>query len=491
MVNNIVTVKEEIFKNSTTVECKLPVSLVDGESVINLTANSEINSVTVDNGLVTYNGKTVFTLLYIDSGNVKKCEHGVEFSFKVDVNCAKKGDIVRLLLKTVGEKISFANGIASASANIMVTGVVVCQVVTDVQKDLDAFLCKKQEVKSYNEIASVQKTVSIEDEFELNYAVKDVLCHDERVIVKGVEAGIGAINIDGEIEVTAYLNKLDSDEISKERKTIPFSIEIEQSDAYPSCLAYANVVVNTCYLKAFVDEGKNKSDFSIEANLSVTAVLVENATYNVVLDAYSTTNEMVLNKNDVNLVEFLGVINSENQINGDINYEITKNDRLIAVVGVKIEGEEYEYQNNVLKASGVVSATAILYTEQGIKGVELSCPYEVALNVTGNTYLDPSVSIRNFDVRLTPSGFNYSFTVTATCKNLMQKTVKVVSAVEITGEKQVNDSAISVYFAENGETLWDASKVLGVSEEELMRYNDNLVDTFTGEERLVVFREEK
>ena len=47
MVNNIVTVKEEIFKNSTTVECKLPVSLVDGESVINLTANSEINSVYV------------------------------------------------------------------------------------------------------------------------------------------------------------------------------------------------------------------------------------------------------------------------------------------------------------------------------------------------------------------------------------------------------------------------------------------------------------
>lgn len=491
MINDIVTVKEEIFKNSTTVECKLPITQEEAESVVNLTANSEIGLVTVDDGFITYNGKTVFTLLYIQDGVLKKCEHGVEFSFKVDVPCVKKGSTVRVSLKTNNEKVSVTNGIVSASAVINVLGVVVCSSVTELESNIDGYLCKKEEYKTYNEISCLTKSVVIEDEFELNYAVKDVLCHDERVTVKSVQSGIGAVTVDGEIEVTAYLNKLDNDDIVKERKTIPFSVEIENEEFYPSCMPYADVLVKTSYLKAYVDEGKNKSDFSIEANLSVTVTCVENVNYTVVLDAYSADSELKLTKANVNFTEFLRVLTAENQINGDISYEITKNDRLIATVGVKIEGEEYDYSNDTLTANGVVSVVAVLSTENGIKPVELTCPYSVSLLLNGNAYTGARTTIKNFEVRLTPSGFAYAYTVVVTANDLNVKTVNLVNAVEVIGEKQKNDSAISVYFANANETTWDACKTLGVSEEEILRFNENLPNEFTGEERIIIFREEK
>ena len=138
-----------------------------------------------------------------------------------------------------------------------------------------------------------------------------------------------------------------------------------------------------------------------------------------------------------------------------------------------------------------MSAVAVLNTENGIKPVELTCPYSVSISLSGNAYGSVNTSIRAFDLRLTPSGFSYSFEIFASVKDLNCKTLKVVNGVEVVGEKQKNTSAISVFFASAGETIWDACKALGVSEEEILRFNDNLPNEFTGEERVVVFREEK
>ena len=134
---------------------------------------------------------------------------------------------------------------------------------------------------------------------------------------------------------------------------------------------------------------------------------------------------------------------------------------------------------------------AVLYGDGKIKKAELNCPYLVEIAVLGNSFKNAVAEVTCFDLRLSPEGFTYSFNLSVTLQDLNCKTESIVKNVEILGEKQVNNSAISVFIPKNGETLWDACKILGACEEEILKFNPSLGQVFTGEERIILFREEK
>ena len=489
MVNNVEIITEEVFKSSNVVERKI--SLPDGadDKIISVTAVSNITETEVLDGEIVYGGKTVFTILYDDNGAISKQEAGVEFSYKIQVKGVKNGDIVWLTAKTSGEKASTLNGITTVSAVVTVTAISAQKNVVETALITNDFLTKTAEAETLTEVSCLVKTAVIEDEFELNYAVKDVLCHDERMVLKTSDAGIGVINLSGELEVTAYLNKLDGDDVVKEVKTIPFNLEFECADVYPACVVSTEITVNDCLIKAYVDEGKNKSNFAIECTVSILSKAFENVKYNVVLDAYSVSNELSLQKERILFNKVLRRNVCMNTVNGEILAEISKNDRLICVFGVKIENEEYELIDNSLNATGILSAVAVYKGDNGLNKVEITAPYNVNCPLNGNSFNLAKVKASGVDIRLTPNGFSYSYNLYVYYNDILNQTETIVKTVELGNEKVKNTSAISVFVPKKGETLWDASKALGVSEEEILKYNENLETPFTGEERVIIFRE--
>jgi hypothetical protein len=59
-----------------------------------------------------------------------------------------------------------------------------------------------------------------------------------------------------------------------------------------------------------------------------------------------------------------------------------------------------------------------------------------------------------------------------------------------TGEKKaLGCGAIGIYVARRDETLWDVSKVLLVSPEEIMRQNPSLTTPLNGDEKITVYRQ--
>ena len=489
MVKNIQSYEEEVLKNSHAVECKLPLNFLNGYEIISVTALSSLSSSEISGGYLSYSGKTIFTVLYKESGEIKKCEHGVEFSYKTEVKRLENGVIGRLFVKTNNEKVVESNGVFTAYATIDVLAVITLEIVTGVNLPTDNLLTKTQNQTGCNFTKIADKTAVIEDEFTLPYSVKDVLFHDERVDIKSVDAGVNLVTVNGEVEVTAYLNRLDVLGSVKERKTIPFTVEIESEYVSPNSVATAEVCVHGANIKALVDENKNKTEFSVEITLSVKSWALETSNYLVVTDAYTISNEVNLIKTPVNLLAFNRAV-SENKVeNGEVSYELGKNDRLIAVVGVKIESENYLLENGRLIATGVVTATAILEVNGEYKTVEVNSPIELSALLSGNEYKNPALSVCDYSIRLTQSGLAYSFIGKLTALDFTSALQSVITGVELLEKKQINDSAISVYYAQNGETVWDACKVLGVSGEEILKYNENLPEVFTGSERIVIYRE--
>ena len=488
--NNIETYNEHTFKNSNVIECKIPLSEESISKVVSACSMAVINKSECQDGYLSYSGKAIFTVLYEEEGSLKKSECGVEFSYKTEVKNLKNGAIVCLNAKTGGEKLSFLNGIASISATLTVCGEFANKSVTEVASIEDGFLTKKYDMESLNEVCFLQKSISVEDEFELEYCVKDILCHDEKIIVSGVEAGIGVVNVSGEVEVTAYASMLDGVDVCKIRKTIPFNAELECADVYPNCYVTQNFSNVQAVIKAYVDEGKNKSNFSIECIAVVNCKVFENVSYSVVSDAYSLENELNVVKEDVVFNKFLSYSKREHKISGEIIGEISKNDRLICVSGVKIENDEYEITDGALIVSGLVNAVAVYKGDDGIKYAQLNCPYNVSISLNGNCVSDVNVEVSCLDVRLIPSGFSYSYALTVCYGETLKASEEVVKSIEKGAQIQKNDCAISVLIAKKGETLWDVSKRLGANEDEILKYND-IEFPLCGDERIVIFREDK
>jgi LysM repeat protein len=65
----------------------------------------------------------------------------------------------------------------------------------------------------------------------------------------------------------------------------------------------------------------------------------------------------------------------------------------------------------------------------------------------------------------------------------------IITKVTEGEDKPVNDSAISVYIPKPNDSLWEISKELGVTEEEILKINKDLTFPLSGEERIVVYRE--
>ena len=62
----------------------------------------------------------------------------------------------------------------------------------------------------------------------------------------------------------------------------------------------------------------------------------------------------------------------------------------------------------------------------------------------------------------------------------------------VEGEKYAErDSAIEIYFAEEGKTFWDVAKELHVSEDELKEQNKEIVEPFAAPEKIVFFEQYK
>ena len=107
---------------SSGIECKLPLSEEEGKEICHITTKVSLISVDCYNHEIKYNGKAIFNVLYKKDGALKKCETGVEFSYKFENENVLEG--MNVLAEVIAEnvKINILNGIVSLSAVVVFKG---------------------------------------------------------------------------------------------------------------------------------------------------------------------------------------------------------------------------------------------------------------------------------------------------------------------------------------------------------------------------------
>lgn len=477
-----------ISKNA--VELKLNLTEEEASKIIWPSAKAVITHAEAENDEIRYGGRVIFNAV-INDKELKKIESGVEFSYKVDAQGAQPGDNLTYSVSVENVKVSIVNGIPTASCLLVFT----CNVITSKQQEyiytVNEAFCKKVQVENAKIVLKESKNFSLEDQFELNFVVEEVLWQNQTVKVLEVISGIGCTIIKGELLLDVLYSISEDAQPILDKKVIPFRFEQDISKVMPDLICISNLSVLDFNLKVVVDKNNGKSSVMAFGEIKVETIVYENESVSYVEDAYTLEKELLVNVERKKCCKIVGQKVIESKVYQSAISKNQKNSRLITPLFAKIEQSEVTVNNKELTVNGVIEATILFSGEMGYFTQTALIPFTITEKGVSNSACLQKAVISSLVA--TDNEDSISLELGVVCYIIDKEDVcfMVATSIEVGEDKEVNASAISVCIPKKGDTLWELSKAFGVSEDEILALNGDLSFPLNGDERIVIYREIK
>ncbi len=467
----------------TAVECRF-----GGEVTLVLAAHAvaTLSGVEAGNGEVRYFGKVLFSVVYEDAEkHVCRAEKGVEFSSKmvseeVYPALTARGKIVldNLSVRREGASVYFT---ALLGAEVNLFGEQKFEYVTD-----GDFICRRERVGLVCAHLCGGEAEA-EDEFETEF-IGDILFHSETVNVTSVVCETGFVRAEGEINLGILALRGENALVSFER-LIPFRAEIPCEQSSFGASAEVQVCVSNAIVRAEADEERGKCNISVQLALSVEGCLYEEIMLDGVTDAFSRHHELTLTAINQTCMGAGEIVRVTERVSGKaaLSSPVDFSDTLQAVTLQRAEADLAK-EGETTRVEGVIMASLLVLGADGChRGIEMSLPFSVPVQTEGERQV--SVLVCGTSARQKQEG---EIEVEATLKICVQsrkeKSFSLVTSAEEGEPLNLSDSAISVYVPCVGDGLWELSKRLNKSPEEVMESNPDLKFPIREGERVVVYR---
>ncbi len=429
-------------------------------------------------------GQVVFEFVYLAEDGYKKIETNTEISAKIPLS----DPVISVSAEDV--RITNSENGYLARANAIIKGV------SDASKTYGALaggddLFIREFTREFDVGTGMSSdTLTVEDEFEVGYAVAEVLMHRESVELKEVVGGISAVIFDGEVNIALSLLPFsENSDILKEKRTVPFRFEMENVGALPTMRAYGETQIKKVAVKVVADEGKGKSTITIELVLGFTGEAVDETSVTMVEDAYSATHALSIKRDNIEYQRFVGQYTYGEKISGTTDAEAIEGGRLITALGERLNVYSAATENGRLRASGTVVADVIFRNaDNGTTVVKAETPFDIDTEVTGEAAIG-KIALTDFNVKLRNGGIEFDFAIAIDYRLYENMKTVIISEVAEGEEREVNESAITVYIPTDNDELWDVAKTLGESEENILKYNPELTFPLKAEDRVIIYRQ--
>lgn len=483
------------YKEQIKVECKTDVPASNLASVLSLTAFVSPAEATVANGQIEYGGKAMFYLAYVDQeGEIKKAECGTEFSglikdAKITESC--RADVCYLTEKT---EVDTAGVKVSVYAYLTIKAEIIEKCEREALVSGEDLIVDTREVSHLKSLGQRQANYPIEEEFELDYTIKEVLYHRAHGVITNVQCGVGTIIVDGETQIDLIvLQKSEKSVIIKETRKIPFRAEIECEDAMPTTEATARVKEKSFKTEVLVDENTGKSTVTVSVLLKFYGEAFANESLVLARDVFSTSMQTETEQERVCYYRPKEQRAIFTNVTGRaVVGELPVGASLMAIGGEKAELISSECDGEKLKVLGVICGTGYFSDGESkvfTRKIEFTFEQETELSIPCEAVLDVGIGVKSTQARIISlTELDVSGEIVLTVYPKENCEISFIKGVNCTGEKKAQCSAISVYIPEEGEELWSLAKRLSVNPEKLIETNKELCFPLTGKERIVVYR---
>lgn len=438
-------------------------------------------------GRVNYSGRLVLSIVYADEeGKLCRMQKGAEFSHSADDdrltsshNCVCRLSCDKLTVRRDGS--SF---------------VVACVITADItaferrerayiSSAEGAFLDLKR-VKLCSDITFSGES-EVDDRFDAD-SVADVLIPSAKAVVTSVLCGTGETEISGEIYLALFAMRGQSP-ASLER-VIPFKCVLPCDDSSVGKRASAEAEITDLNVTATVNEERGKCEVDFTCTLSFKGIIFDYIEDDVAVDAFSSDCELETEKTEENFCECEDIKVYSQRVSGaaaakaKLGYDCK-------FLAVALPEAECEYVPSSGAAEGEVRALLVYEQNGEIKSTEFSLPFSERLTGLADEGQDVKIcaAVSGVSLRLKAEGETEAEAVVKICATVTrQRKIAYITSLAEGQQKPARSCAVSVLFPQEGDGLWNISKKLGKSPDEVAALNPQLKYPLTGKERIVVYR---
>ena len=474
------------------VECKTDIPTEIVERMLNENASATVTLGEIRKGRAEINGKVTFFLCYSTADGIKKAECGAEVKDSLVSDLIEDGDRINLYCRADKPEVDLSGLKASVSVYLTVRGVVFRKREYPILTGGENVFTDERTVNVIKHLGSPLSVYTVEEEFEIPFAVREVLCHRAEACISSVQCGVGTVVCDGEIYLTEILLQSgEKSDIIRENKVLSFRAEIACDDAMPQSTASCRVNVKSLKTDIAVDEEKNLSAVTVNVQLSLSAEAYSLEEKVLVKDAFSVERELSLKRERAVFSAESEPFSVYAKFTGTVAAEGLENAKIVAVISEKTEIASCEKTDGEISVGGVATLNVMFIDGDGKPfSRKAEMPFEHRLPFDGAGKIDVIAVPKCAKARIANgSGLECETETVFTVYEEKETAAEVITEAAVGEEKTENDHAISVYIPLEGEDLWELAKRLNVAPETLVLTNKELRFPLTGKERITVYRQ--
>ncbi len=460
---------------------------VDGECrILSVSASAVTVPGEVFTGEARYTGKVVFDCLAAIDDKVECISVVSEFSDKITSPSIVAGMNVTLLPEVINAE---ANNDGGAIKMVAVVDTALLAVLsreeTGIATTDEGIYAETQPVETCMLRAEQSETVYLSDSVPCKAG--EVLFATSKVVVSSTEASDGAIKVSGAV-YTNVIVRGDDGMIGTERVVTPFVKDIAALGVASGNVAFAFAYVDSC--SATPIAGENRLEIAV--TLGMTALAVECAATQAVTDVFCADNELEVKTALADCCTVESPVTVTDTVDGQVSIGADRlaADTVLCVTGTFCTLSAAEITDGRVTVEGLVGGDIVYYNAEKNAADMLAFRLPFALPLSGHTdaaSVAATATVTDVAVRVRrESVFDIKAEVAFCLRLSSQKTVNLVTEVQLGEPIPRPDASIIVHIAKPGETLWQAAKALCCSPERVAAQN-SAKSPYAGGERLINF----
>ena len=466
-----IKVLDTVAEQLTDVDLTLPDYCPDIEKILKCTLTPKIQSKSLSGGQLQIDGYCIVNVLYVESikKTIRCCEQSVNFSQCFSVKETPDSPVI--ITKTKSEYINcralsprrlVMHGAFSLYATIYsASSVKLYAPEAEAELETNKTTLRCADLKS---LCQEQFTVCEENSVIDKPTIESIIYSDVSSVVSNVKAVTGKLMVNGEINLKMlYLTDVESGETAKLDYILPFNQIID-------CEGINEKTVNcvTCDTLSYDIRLKNdmlseKPSVILDVKLCITEEGYELRSEEIVTDVYSVSYATAPEFEKLKFTEDVSVLIEPHMQKSSIKIDDGKISKVLNIYSENITADSSQTDNGFC-INGKINICILALNEDNFP-VFVERSFEYSHNIISNCEYNflhsvsprvASISYRLSDDNTIEIRWEIKFTITV----LNTENILCVKSVDIFDDRPIQPEkcALTLYFAKEGERLWDIAK---------------------------------
>ncbi len=475
IIRQPITINDAVYSNSGEIpideDFQLPDYFAEINKMLKCKCEGRITSKSVNGMSIVVDGHVCINLMYCDKeGNLYSYEHIFPFSKTFDVSEDLTGAIIEASLKNeyincrvvTERKVSVHGALTAYVKAILMKNY---EVVADIEED--KIQIDRKEIPALNSIGNAEKNMLLEEELTLSSgqpSIVNVLRYSAFPTVTEAKTLKNKVSVKGNLAVTVLYRG--EKQCAVYKSVVPFSQILEINGVFDECVCSAKV--NLCYLevKPIVSNNEQRT-MQLSAKLNVCVKSFCDEKIPVISDLYSTDYEVDIKKRDINIERVLGHIGDNYMFKSTLDFGDAQINNIID------SWCDTEIINCAINDGSLVVKATVNICILAMDSDGLVSFFEKKQEFTYKRPLDYEISGKlNCDAVFEPISISYTLLNDNNIEYRIEYRINVSLCEEKTypmlyeiGYNEKNkiakrqDCSMIIYFANEGERVWDIAKM--------------------------------